>query len=357
MRRLIVKLSSIGDVVHTLPALRALRAMAPSDFIAWVVEEPAYPLLERLAGLDELILLPRRRWQARWSTAREAPGLFARIRGMRFDQVIDFQGLARSGLVAALSGAPERVGFADGRELSPIIYNRRVRVERGARHAVDRNLGLVRALGAPAGTFEAGLSIPGEAAARVRRLVREEGLSEGFVILHPSAGRATNRYPPDRFAEVGDRVVREMGLGVAVTGSASDREIARQVVGAMREPAADLSGRLDLWGMAALSASSRGLVGGDTGPLHLAVAIGTPVVAIYGGASPEKTGPYGGPSLVVRSPRPCGPCYRRSCPDLPCMAAISPEEVFGQVRRLTGSLGPQGRAVAAGRGGEGGGWR
>ena len=331
MDRLIVKLSSIGDVIHTIPAFRALRGAAPGDFIAWLVEEPAFPLVRDLPDLDRAILLPRRTWLRRWRSAREAVDLFSGLRRMGFDQVIDFQGLARSAIVSVLSGASERIGFADGREGSAFVYNRRVQVRRGGGHAIDRNLALARALGGIPGPVDMGLTIPRVVGDNVRQLIREQGLSGGFVILHPSAGRATNRYPPDRFAAVGDRVVRELGLSVAVTGPESDRERVGRTLASMEEEGVDLSGRLDLWGMAALSAESLCFVGGDTGPLHLAVAAGAPVVAIYGGADPRKTGPYGSRTRLVRSRFPCGACYRRSCPDLPCMAAIPPEEVFRHV--------------------------
>ncbi|MCZ6692253.1 MAG: glycosyltransferase family 9 protein [Planctomycetota bacterium] len=337
MRRLIVKLSSIGDVVHTLPAFRALRAAFPDDFIAWAVEEPAHPVLEGLPGLDRAILIPRRRWLSRWSTAREAFGLFSRIRAMSFDQVIDFQGLARSALVSAFSGATERIGFRDGREGSPLFYHRRISIGDVDRHAVDRNLALVRALGASTDGIHRGLAIPERARESVRRLIDREGLDSGFVILHPSAGRATNRYPPDRFADLGDRVAGELGVRVAVTGSATDRSLTRELIERMERDAVDLTGRLDLWELAELSRTSLAFVAGDTGPLHLAIEAGSSVIGIYGGADPTRTGPYGGRSRLVRSRVPCGPCYRRTCPGLPCLQSIDPDEVFEQVRQTVGS--------------------
>ena len=337
MRRLIVKLSSIGDVIHTIPAYRALRSFAPRDFIAWVVEEPAHPILVGMGGLDRVFLLPRQGWRVRRGTAGKVLDLFSEMRKMRFHQVIDFQGLARSGIVALLSGATERVGFRDGREGSPLLYHRRVRVAPGDRHAVDRNLGLVRALGASARGGDPGLSIPPRARDRVELLLRQEGLRNGYVVLHPSAGRVTNRYPPERFAALGDGIVRELELAVVVTGSGSDRGLVQQVVDSMRCRAVDLSGRLDLWDLAALSSASACFVGGDTGPLHLATAVGARVVAIYGGAKPEMTGPYGSSARLVRSHVPCGRCYRRSCPDLPCMGSISPAAGHAGDRHLVGS--------------------
>jgi ADP-heptose:LPS heptosyltransferase len=178
------------------------------------------------------------------------------------------------------------------------------------------------------------VEIPSWAEASARRILEASGVRGPFVCLHPSAGRRTNRYPPESFGRVGDGIAEDPGLQVVLTGSADDGSLCARVATSMAGRPADLSGRLDLWELAAVASASRLFIAGDTGPLHLAVAVGARVVGVYGGAPVERTGPYGQTAGVVRSPHPCGRCYRRSCPDLPCMAAITPEAVLERARQI-----------------------
>jgi len=340
-RILIIKLSSLGDIVHTLPVLPLLKDGFPEAEICWLVERRHQPLLLHNPFIDRLITVDTLRWRKKpfsLSTYRE---LFASIRELRqrkFDLAIDFQGLIKSGLLAFLSGAPLRLGFGkdDLREpWSGIFLNRRRSSSPYEVHVIDKNLGLLHPLGIDSSRVEFPLVFSGEAERYVT-----EGLSAlkigDFIIINPGGGWRSKRWSTEKYASLGDMVIDQMGYHILLTWGPGERELAMEVASRMRNSPA-ISFPTDIPQLIALIKRAKLLVGGDSAPLHLAVASGTPVVGIYGPSDPARNGPYNPADIVVRKEVPCAPCYKRDCGAEPCMGAITPEEVFEAVnRRLEG---------------------
>jgi len=295
-RILIVRLSAIGDVIHTIPLLNALRDSLPKASLSWVVQKPASILLEGHPSLDELIETHR----GFLKSPREVRRLRRRLREQRYDVVIDAQGLTKSALLGWLSGAPRRIGYGGewGRELSRWFYSERVHTD--APHAVDRMLQLLSPLGIESPRVR--FSIPESPADRmwVETAVREAELDGGFAVVHPGAGWPSKRWPLERFAAVTRYLGLRCGLPTMVVwGSPAEREMAGQIVAGSRGHA-HLAPPRTLRELAALSSRARLFVGSDSGPLHLAAAVGTPCVGLYGPWPAERHGPYGPQHVVVQ---------------------------------------------------------
>lgn len=326
-----IKPSSLGDVIHGLPTLAALRDRFPRAHIGWLVKRQWAGILERAEGLDAVWPLDPglRGWAA----------LLPRLRAVRYDLVVDLQGLLRSALLGWLSGCPRRVGFAAGREGSSWFYSQRVEVPDPQIHAVDRYLLIAAALDArPSRSPEFRLGRrPGDREA-VAAVLRDHGLrvDREWVAVAVGGRWPTKRYPPESFAAVVDRI-QTLGLGpVAFIGGSEDRPLVEAVRAAMRTAAVDLAGGTPLDLLPALLASASLLVTNDSGPMHVAAAVGTRVVALFGPTSPALTGPYGEGHRVLANHIPCSPCFSRRCRnavELECLRKLSPDTVAEAVVR------------------------
>jgi lipopolysaccharide heptosyltransferase II len=331
-RILIVKPSSLGDIVHALPTLQALRAGYPRAHIAWLVKRQWAPLLERADGLDRV-----------WDVGPGLGGWLSvvpRLRAERFDLVVDLQGLLRSGVMAWLTGCPRRVGFANAREGSPVFYTDRVPVPTTEMHAVDRYLLAAAAAGAPwNGEPQFGLHSLPEDEHEVDTLLDQHGVRRGspWAAFGVSARWPTKRWPAESFAAVAEALQRDSGVRAVLIGGAEDREAAREVIARMSGSPVDITGKTGLRLLPALLSSASVLVTNDSGPMHVASAVGTPVVAIFGPTSPVRTGPYGARHAVLaRADVPCRPCFDRRCRNavqLECLSRVKPDQVLEAVRR------------------------
>lgn len=288
-RILLVRLSAIGDSIHAMPVLCALRDRFPAAFLAWVVEERAAALLKGHAALDEQIAVPRG-WL---KSPRTVWNLRQRLHALRFDVVVDVQGLTRSAIVAGLSGAKRRIGFGDdkGRELSRLFYTERVRTT--AQHIIDCNLQLLRPLGIESPKVRFG--VPEHEADRqtAEATLQDSGLQEGFAILNPGAGSISRLWPPDRFAAV----ARHLGEAwrrpsLVVWAGPKEREFA-ETIAASSGGHARVAPPTSLTQLAALVRRAGLFVSSDTGPLHLAAAVGTPCIGLFGPCPGARNGPYG----------------------------------------------------------------
>lgn len=435
MNILLVKLSAIGDVIHTLPALAALRQLYPNADIAWVVEEAAADLLVEHPHLNRVIVSRRKTWLRDIRRGRirgplrEMTAFYRELRSRRWDLVIDFHGLFKSALLVALSGGKRKLGYASLQEGSGLFYNEKIPEDLG-KHAVDRYLDFVRHLAAGqddggtacltaatefriavgeeerrrvaalldeyAGILTAkengganagmGLGPPtstgfgkrGDRSAEARKEAwggderspaatvgeflqrqgveneargsrlrgndegrdRKPALSEeesdfgrlDFVAVNPVAFWETKFWEDEKFAQLCDRIRRELGLGVILTGSEAGPP--EKIRALMKTRAVNLGGRTSLRELAFLYSRAALVVSTDSGPMHLAAAAGTPVVALFGPTDPARTGPYGPGHRIVRKEIPCSPCFRKRCDDPRCMKEIGVEEVFEAVREM-----------------------
>jgi ADP-heptose:LPS heptosyltransferase len=326
---LLVRLSSIGDVVHTLPALAVL-AQAGHE-AGWIVEPPARPLIEGhpLLGQGVLGAPP-----ARGLPLRRVRETLAALRRSSFDVALDFQGLWKSAAWARLSGARRVLGFARAyrREpLSALLVSERVEQPAAARHVIDKNLALLRPLGIDgSGRREFPLPAFRTEEERVEEALREMGLG-AFLILNPGGGWESKLWPPEAFGALA-RGLFDLGVPALVTFGPGEEGLADRVVAAS-DGQARKAFPTTLREYAVLARRARLVVAADTGPLHLAGAVGTAVVALFGPTDPERNGPFRAGDRVVRRAPACAPCYRRRCPvHAGAMANIAVDEVARVVR-------------------------
>jgi len=333
---LIVKTSAIGDVTHTLPALNALRRQYPQARITWLVEEAAAALLVGHPALDRLLISRRKYWAGELrrgprralAAVREAWGFLHQLRDTRYDLLLDFQGLLKSGVLVALARAKRKVGFGRGMahaEGSWIFLNERIPAVDMNIHALDRELLLLKAIGIAGPAVEFALPITTTQRQKVESLLTEAGVdrSRPLLAINPQATWPTKLWFPERFAELADRLASK-GWAVVFTGSPADRQEIARIIAAMHTPAANLAGATNLLELAALYEMAAVVVSTDTGPMHIAAATGTPVVAIFGSTAPWRTGPWGEQHRVVRVDMACSPCLKKHCPtSRECMAGIT----------------------------------
>ena len=364
MRILIIKLSSIGDVVHTLPSLWALRkALAGSGAsveIDWLVEEAASSLLTGHPMIDNLIVVKNRGW----ITNRGANIKTAKyLRSRRYDMVLDFQGLMKSGIWVLLSKGQRRIGFSNARELSHAFLNDKVAPGDPELHAVERYLQLARhAIGrtaackAVAGKKDpnpevefpmADMDRPIE---HIKRLLKKHGLgagrggpkSKGFFAMVPHARWPTKLWGDEPFVEFAKNAIARYDMDAVLTGGVMDRASLDSMRTRIGPRAANLAGQTDLTELAALFSKADFVVTVDSGPMHIAAAVGTPVIALFGPTSPARTGPYGkldGPTgghTVITHRLDCSPCFKKKCPEPVCMTGITVEEVLAAAERYAG---------------------
>jgi len=334
----IIKPSSLGDVVHCLPILPALRVLFPSSQITWVVNAASRSLLDSHPEVDRVFAYERGGSGISSRGATATAWLCARLLKEKYDLTIDLQGLLRSGLMTAATRARVRVGLADAREGARWFYTHRVPASRLQLHAVDRVLRVVAALGLEGVEPSFHIS-PGD---QDRLWAREilASVPRPRLILNLGARWLTKRWPSEHFAEVARRAAAEFGAGLVCVGSRVDLPLAAALGVALGPlPLLDLSGQTTLLRLAALAQESDLFVSNDTGPLHLAAAAGAAVVGIYTCTNPRLTGPYGPNATTVQSCVWCAPSFRRTCNRLECFAELNPDRVWPVVRnRLIQSL-------------------
>jgi len=379
---LIVKLSAIGDVIHTLPSLAALRRCYPDADITWVVEEAAADLLADHPDLNRVIVSGRKRWLnelRRGQIAAPLRGMLSFFRDLRrhpYDLVIDFHGLFKSAVIVLLSGGKRKLGYDSLQELSCLFYNEKI-PEKMGKHAVDRYLDFVRHVAGKSGAAclaaapEFRITVGEKEKRRAAALLNEQAASlpssgerhcplppephpfpagdqpgaettvggEGahkdaprFVAVNPVAFWETKLWQDEKFAQLCDRLREELRIGIVLTGgeSAPLERICRK----MRTKAVNLGGRTTLRELACIYREAALLVTTDSGPMHLAATMGTPVVALFGPTDPARTGPYGPEHRIIRKVLSCSPCFRKRCEMPRCMTEISVEEVFTAVKEM-----------------------
>ncbi|HEX4962938.1 MAG TPA: glycosyltransferase family 9 protein [Thermoanaerobaculia bacterium] len=328
MRVLIVRTSAMGDVVHALPVLTALRRHLPAAKIGWVVEESMAPLLQGHPDLDELLVVRLRHWRRSLApeSLRELGAFLSALDRFAPDTVLDLMGNHKAGAIAALTLADRRIGFARAsrREPSSAIWISQPVMPRGL-HAVDRMLSLLDPLGLPPEPADFGPEkLFREEPPAAREIATEE--PEPFVLLHPGAGWANKRYPPAWWGKAAREIHAVAGVPTWVAVARGEEELAAGVEvaggGAVRlVPAADLPT------LAALLRRARLVLGGDSGPTHLAHALGTPVLMVMGPTDPERSGPYGAPDHALFRRLPCSFCYKRLEETKACLLEIPPRRV------------------------------
>jgi heptosyltransferase I len=338
LRFLIIKPSALGDVATTLPLLCDLKRAYPEAQIDWLIH-PAYAaVIEGHDALHEAILFDRRTLAAWWykpSAFRLFWKLLRTLRSNRYDLVVDAQGLFRSGFFTRITGARIRIGFAHAREFAARAYTHKVRLPDDGKTmlAVDR----MRALGGPLdlrATGHAEFHLPVSSAA-LREA--ESRIPNSFVAVIPGARWDTKRWPLDRYTEIVRRLLKS-DHAVALLGSPDEKPLCDQIQSSLKcstTPSAslcNLAGQTDLPTLIALLSRARLVIGNDSGPLHIAAALGVPLVALYGPTDPRFVGPHGQLAQVLRHDVPCHPCRLKECDHHSCMNGLPVEDVWEKVR-------------------------
>jgi len=334
---LILKPSSLGDVIQALPVLRLLRRQYPDSEIYWWIETALIPLLEGDPDIAGLIPFERRHWTSPKNWLQLARGIME-LRRMQFDWVLDLQSLARSGAVAWLANGGLLVGLDDAREGARGFYDIIVPRPDWFTHAVDWYLGALPHLGVAVDKRFEWLPPRPHVAAAVRKKWNLDERTP-WAIFVPGARWVNKRWPVEYFAETARRIVaRHPELRIAVIGGADDGQLGKAIAEAAPAAVLDLTGKTDLPEMIEWIRLGRVVLTNDTGPMHVAAALGRPVVALFGPTEPRRTGPYGQLHNVVRLPLECVPCMKGECrlsPPMQCMSGISPGMVL---QRLEAAL-------------------
>ncbi len=337
-RILIIRLSSIGDVTRTLPALTSLRRQFPRAHIAWAVEDKSAGLLEGHPHLDEAIVFERNtiRRQMRNPFALHRGiarlGSFAtRVAGGDFDLVLDFHGIFKSGAIAGLTHAPVRAGFARGfvKEFSYLFTNTKVRPADAFLPRVERNLALIRPFVSEENlSAKTVLGLTSAHRDKAGAFIREKfGEVRPLVAMHPGTSRLLKQWDPERFAQVCDMLAETFHAKAVLTWGPGERKLVEAIRAHSRakpEIAFESSGLLEL---AALLERCDLMITVDCGPMHIGSLVGAPVVALFGPTDVRINAPYWHPHKTVTAPLDCCPC-EENCTQAKCMEAISPKEVF-----------------------------
>ncbi len=338
-RVLVIKPSSLGDVVNGLVVVPRLRQLIPSCEIHWLVNAE-YADVVAAAGVDRVLSFHRdswRRWSGVLTGARNVVALSRALLAAKYDVALDLQGLFRSGWFTWITRAPLRIGFADARECARMFYNRRVAIDRHATHAVDCYLKTLEILGdnkSPAEWQWFGLDTVAE------KLHAGLGTSVGAYFVFVLGARwKSKRWTASAFAETAVELWETYQQRIFLVGDSREQEMADAVIreagarGRADDGILSLAGKINLVELIALCRDSRLVLTPDTGPMHCAVAAGAKVVALMGPTDPVRHGPYNQPEHVVKSSMPCMPCYRRRCraKGQSCMEALTPAMVMQAV--------------------------
>ena len=345
---LIIRLGAIGDVVRTLPAANALRDRFPKAHIAWVVEEKVRDILAYQPEIDETIVFQRNRWKKGilnpltfLRTIGEVYRFIRDLRSKDWDIALDFHGILKSGLISYMSGARERVGFARGycKEWNHLFSNRRVSPSSNRISRFERNFVLVRSIGVDGGRRDVDLRVSRQDVDYVDQFFRDCGpaVSGLLVVIHPGTSPKTpyKRWGSAKYSELADGLVDELRASVLFTWGPGERSMVDEVRSQMRRDSMVAPETQSLKQLAEIFKRCTVYIGSDTGPMHIASLVGTPVVGIYGPTDPIVNAPYGGtPSIIVRKELPCSPCRNRGCNDVKCMEAITSRDVLDAVKTL-----------------------
>ena len=339
---LIVKLSSIGDVIHSLPLLEVLKGRFPSAKIDWVVEEDASGLLEGHPCINRLFVFPRKSWLKRFikknecvTVGKEISSFVRQIRHQKYDIVIDHQGLFRSGMLTFLARGKRKIGLDGSREGSSIFFTEKVTFPDPDMHALDRYLCIARYLGADNFTWEGMIPVCDKDKKRVRYLLKNIIDSDILIAINPMARWDSKLWELDRFACLADRIKDVFGAEVVFTGSKNDKAAIEDILSTMRTKALNLAGKTNLKELAYLYQRCNIVISTDTGPMQVAAAMRNPVViGLFGPTSPLKTGPYGEKHKVIRAHMDCSPCFKKKCKDMSCMKEITVDIVFDSVKKI-----------------------
>lgn len=329
---LLIKPSALGDICHSLPVLDFLRARFPEAAIHWIVNKPFAPLLEAHPSLRSVLLFDRTAGKKGIGNLLSSTwSLVGRLRSVKPDLVIDLQGLLRTGFMSLATLAPVRIGLADSREGSRLGYTHRVAIPVGIVHAVDRYWQVAKALGATEPTPVPRLPIQPAWKEEADKILTD--LPRPWTVLGPGSRWVTKRWLPAHFAEIGRRIFAERGGSVLLIGTPDEAHLSHEVNNALKGQCLDLTGKTSLGGLTGILSQADLVVANDTGPLHLAVAVGAKVASPFTCTSIAKTGPFGQLDNAVATTVDCAASFLRECPNMKCMRELTADRLWPVIKK------------------------
>lgn len=333
---LIVKLSAIGDVIHAMPVSHAIKETFPEARVTWVVEPPAYDLVAMNPCVDRIITFRKKDFRSIGVLFRNY-GPFKRvIKEEQYDAVLDLQGLFKSAAIARLAKAPLKLGTCNMREMSDRI-SRPVVGPHAEGHIVERYLDVARELGCRVDKATLLLEVPERSRESARRIVEKEGahMENPYVVFAMGANWPNKRWPVQYYARLGDWFYDRQVVPVIVGDGPVDYQRVAELESLVEVPPINLVGKTDLKQLTCIIQNARLVLGGDTGPVHLAAGLGVRTLMLMGPTDANRNGPYGQPDNVMEVNRPCRHCWKRACPHgIDCLAAIAPETVEKKIMTL-----------------------
>jgi lipopolysaccharide heptosyltransferase III len=334
---LVIKLRYLGDVLLATPTLHALKSAFPAASLSVLVNRGTEDILRANPHVDEIIPLDR-------GSLFQQCRFVWEIRCRHFDTVVDLTDGDRAALLTWNSGAPVRIGFNAEQRWTGRCYTTVVSVEAGA-HRVERDLAALAPLGVAARERVPRIWLMPEDDAKVEQLVGEMGIPRDrrWVVIQPGARYWFKAWPVERFAELADRLTDTLGCQVLVGGNPQEEALTQSVVALAKSRPLSIAGRSDIRILAALLTRSALFVGNDTGAMHIAAAVGTPVVGLFGPSNPAEWGPRGGPAETIYKGLDCRICFHPTCRrgEENCMKLIGVQEVFEAAARLVGQGRPE----------------
>ena len=334
-------------MVHGFAFVNRLKEIKPDAAVDWVVSDVYSDLVDNLDGVGRTIPFRRSAWGRNWwkpSTLREIASFILDIRKSKYDVCLDLQGLFRSGVIAWLSGAKLRAGFADAREGSRYFYQKYIEPPLGKsfsenetatshHHAVDKIMQALKLFDVPVPErADFSFTIPPQVTDAAKRLIKEAGIEE-YAVFHVGARWKTKMWPENNWREFAGRFQSETGIPVVFTGSPTDSAIVERIISGLSGRFLNFCGKGNLIFLSAILKGAKMMVTVDSGPMHLASAFNIPIVSLFGPTSPEKTGPItGGKNHNFQVQIDCAPCFKKGCEISPnCMDMLTPQSVMEKI--------------------------
>lgn len=320
-RILLIKPSALGDVVHAMPIAHLLKRRFPRSHLTWLIAPAWSQIAERHPDVDSVIHFDRKKTgdlKAIDKSSHSLLSLIDKLRRADFDLVVDLQGLVRSAFFGVMTGAPMRIGFAYARELAWLGYTHRVQSRGNDRHAIERYLDVAEELGCDRGPVRFDFGIDDDDRHYVDELI---GRETAPIVLLPGTNWKTKRWPVEYF----DELARRFESNVFVAGANDVVEIAQKI------RATSLAGKTTLMQLAELLRRAKLVISNDSGPMHIAAAVGAPLVSLFGPTNPVRTGPYLSNAKIVRLNLACMPCYARTCSHHSCLKQLSLDDVMKSI--------------------------
>ncbi len=322
MRILIIKLSSIGDLFHALPAVHNLKVGLNAD-IDWVTTTAYVDLVRCFDDVDRVIGFPRKHFFQNFKT------FAASLREDRYDMIVDLQGLLKSAIVGRLAHGAQRIGPSFQREGARCFYTSVAGVRNKNRHAVLENLDIIRHLGIEEIPHTFPVSFP----------EYKTETQHPRVGICPSSRWPSKNWPVERFAEVANALQTSAGASITLLGGPEDGDVCQIIESKLDHPCENLAGKTTLPEIGGILNTMDLLIANDSGPIHMAAAVGTPALAIFGPTNPNRTGPFGDIHRVIKTAYPCPPCHHRTFqhPNIPCITGVKIYSVLDAAQQMLSS--------------------